>query len=100
MGVPAVDRFLDLRVNNQTFVEFASLYLAQMPGGISAMFDSYQPSTYTLSLSTIRSDVVKVFTELSVPFDIDIVLDFPDKNVSKKHAHIPNELRARIVESA
>ncbi len=100
IGVPAVDRFLDLRVNNQTFVEFAELYLAQMPGAISEMFSTYQPSTYTLDLCNIRHDVVRMFSELSVPFDPVTVHCFPDKNVSKRYAHIPDELRARIVNSA
>ena len=100
IGVPAADCFLDLRVNNQTFVEFAELYITQMPGCISSMFETYQPSTYTLNPDRTRTDLVEVFTELSVPFDMDIVLNFPDKNVSRVRAHIPDELRARIIESA
>ena len=100
IGVPAADCFLDLRVNNQTFAEFAELYIDQMPGDISAMFSTYQPSTWTLKPSGIRSELVEVFSELSVPFDMDTVLNFPDKNVSKRRAHITDELRTRIVESA
>ncbi len=100
IAVPATDCFLDLRVNNQTFVEFSELYLSQMPGAISSMFETYQPSTYTLNLCNIRHDIVKVFGELAVPFDPVVVHCFPDMNISKRRAHVPDELRSRIVNSA
>jgi len=100
VSVAAADRFLDLRVNNQTFDEFASLYLSQMPDGIVEMFCTYQPSTYTLNLCNIRHDVVRVFRELGFSFDPVVVHCFPDMNVSKRHAHITDELRTRIVNSA
>jgi len=100
VGPPLVDCFLDLRMNNQTFEDFAESYIAEMPGGISRMFRSYQPSTYTLNLATIRSDVVEIFTRLFIPFDIDFILEFPDQNVSKRHAHVSDHLKQRIVNAA
>ena len=99
MEIPVDDIIQSMREGqDQTFDNFASRYVNEIPGAITRMFRHYE-ADFALHTETLADDTIDMLIDLGVKCDLDYVRNAPPVDVTKDKPAISDALRNAIREA-